>query len=124
MKNSDPNKSESLQSKSHGSDEDYVNTRERFKKRGNALWVGAQYASIGIEFGLYVVLCVMIGRWAEGRWGGAPWGTLSGVILGFCAALRSLVRIAMREEAQNAKKRAEKEREKQKTYPSTDSQDH
>ena len=121
--NLDPNEPRSPHSENHTSDEEYVSTRERYKKRGNALWVGAQYASIGIEFGLYVVLCVMIGRWAEGRWGGAPWGTLGGVIVGFCAALRSLVKIAMREEAHNAKKRAAQEQESLTSGPKSEHQD-
>jgi F0F1-type ATP synthase assembly protein I len=72
-------------------------TRERFRERGGAVWAGARYASVGLEFGLSVVIGYLLGAWLEARYGFAPWGALGGVVLGFIAAVRSLLRLAARE---------------------------
>ncbi len=73
-------------------------TRDRFRERGGQVWAGARYASVGLEFGISVVLGYLAGSWLEGRYGFAPWGSLGGVVVGFIAALRSLLRLAAREE--------------------------
>ncbi len=57
-------------------------------------WQSAQFASLGLELGISVGLGYLGGAWLEGRFGGAPWGSTLGVILGFVAGLRSLIRAA------------------------------
>ncbi|MBU0554122.1 AtpZ/AtpI family protein [Myxococcota bacterium] len=57
-------------------------------------WKSAQLASLGLEMGISVALGYLGGAWIEGRWGGAPWGSTIGVILGFIAGLRALIRAA------------------------------
>ena len=76
-------------------------TRARVRERTRAVWEGSRYASVGIEFGLSVIIGYLIGRWLEQRYGFSPWGTLGGIVLGFAAALRSLLRLAMQEERRN-----------------------
>ncbi|MBM4291810.1 MAG: AtpZ/AtpI family protein [Deltaproteobacteria bacterium] len=76
--------------------------RERFRERGGKVWAGARYASVGLEFGLSVVIGYLAGAWLEGRYGFAPWGSLGGVVLGFAAAVRSLLRLAAHEERSRA----------------------
>lgn len=72
--------------------------RAKVRERSRKVWEGARYASVGLEFGLSVVIGYLIGRWLDQRFDLAPWGTPAGVILGFIAALRSLLKIAAREE--------------------------
>ena len=81
-------------------------TRVRVRARTRKVWEGSRYASVGIEFGLSVVIGYLAGRWLEGRLDCPPWGTVGGVLFGFAAALRSLLRLAAREE-----RRAKAERE-------------
>ena len=71
--------------------------RVKVRERSRKVWEGARYASVGIEFGVSVVLGYLLGRWLDQRFGLAPWGTPVGVILGFSAALRSLLKLAARE---------------------------
>ena len=68
--------------------------RERIRARTTALWNDTKYASVGLEFGVSIALCCWVGRWAQERWDFAPWGVFIGVILGFTAGLRRLIKIA------------------------------
>ena len=68
--------------------------RERIRQRTSAIWNDTKYASVGLEFGVSIALCCWAGRWAQERWDFAPWGVFIGVILGFTAGLRRLIKIA------------------------------
>ena len=68
--------------------------RERIRERTSAIWNDTKYASVGLEFGVSIALCCWVGRWAQERWDFAPWGVFFGVILGFTAGLRRLIKIA------------------------------
>lgn len=73
-------------------------TRVRVREKTRKVWEGSRYASVGIEFALSVIIGFFIGRWLEQRLDCSPWGTVGGIVLGFSAALRSLYRLALREE--------------------------
>lgn len=73
-------------------------TRTRVRERTRKVWEGSRYASIGIEFGLSVIIGYLAGRWLEQRYDWSPWGTTFGTLFGFAAALRSLMRLAAKEE--------------------------
>jgi F0F1-type ATP synthase assembly protein I len=62
-----------------------------------SVWqVVAQYSYLGIFFGVAVMLGAFGGRWIERRWGGAPWVSLAGVLIGIAAGFRELYRVARR----------------------------
>ncbi|HET7231447.1 MAG TPA: AtpZ/AtpI family protein [Longimicrobium sp.] len=42
-----------------------------------------QYASVGLQFGLGILVFTFAGRWLDGRLGTSPWLLLAGVMLGF-----------------------------------------
>ncbi len=54
-------------------------------------------ASVGIEFGLIVVLFFLGGRWLDGKFGTDPWlaaaGSLLGVALGMYRLIRGVTRL-------------------------------
>ena len=54
------------------------------------------WASVGVEFGLIVVLFFLGGRWLDGRLGATPWLTLTGSLLGVAAGMFLLIRSALR----------------------------
>jgi F0F1-type ATP synthase assembly protein I len=73
-------------------------------------WKAAgRYGAVGIELVLAVVVTAAIGQWLDRRyWGSHGWGLMAGVLLGFAAGLRNLMRSAQsmqrdieREEADN-----------------------
>ncbi len=37
---------------------------------------------VGIEFAASVVVPMLVGNWADNRWGTSPWLALSGVVVG------------------------------------------
>ena len=59
---------------------------------GSAGRVGA----IGIEFALAVIVCLLIGRWADGELGTDPWLTVIGMGIGSAMGFRILYRAAKR----------------------------
>jgi len=96
-------------------------TRARVRERTRRVWEGSRYASVGIEFGLSVIIGYLIGRWVEQRYGWSPWGTLGGIVLGFSAALRSLFRLALEDERRvQAERQTLAEGEEPKEEPKTD----
>ncbi|MFN3200079.1 MAG: AtpZ/AtpI family protein [Bradymonadia bacterium] len=68
---------------------------ERLDRKVNRAYKGARYASVGIEFGVSVVIGYLAGSWLEGKFDFAPWGTIIGVIIGFAAGLKSLIQVSM-----------------------------
>jgi ATP synthase protein I len=49
-------------------------------------------SSVGLEFGLAVVIGALFGRWLDGELGTTPWLLLVFIVLGFVAGLRGLLR--------------------------------
>ena len=59
------------------------------------MWrTASRFSYVGIFFGVAIVLGLFAGRWLERRWGGAPWVSLLGVLLGAATGFRELVRAA------------------------------
>ncbi len=48
---------------------------------------------VGIFFGAAILIGYFGGRWIERRWGGAPWPSLTGALLGLVSGFRELYRI-------------------------------
>ena len=49
-------------------------------------------SSVGLEFGLSVVIGALLGRWLDAKAGTGPWLMLAFIVLGFVAGVRSLMR--------------------------------
>jgi F0F1-type ATP synthase assembly protein I len=58
----------------------------------------ASAASVGIEIGVSVIVCLMVGHWADGKFGTTPWLTLLGVTLGTIVAMKAVMRTAKQAE--------------------------
>ncbi len=65
--------------------------REPSLGRGVGAW-----ASVGFEFGLYVVLFFLGGKWLDGKFGWDPWGAAGGGLLGALMGMVALIRRVMR----------------------------
>jgi ATP synthase protein I len=55
----------------------------------NSPW---RFAATGLEVAASIALGVILGVWADGRFGSAPWGTLAGGFLGMAIGLYTLIR--------------------------------
>ena len=61
------------------------------------MWITAgRYSSVGIEMGLAVGVGYFLGDWLDERFDIAPWGLTLGLFAGFGAAVKAIVRIAIR----------------------------
>ena len=49
-------------------------------------------SSVGLELGLSVGLCLLLGLWLDGKLGTTPWLMLAGLVLGLAAGFRGLLR--------------------------------
>lgn len=58
---------------------------------------GARWASAGIEFGVSVVVFLLVGRWLDGLHGTEPLWTAVGSLVGVCVGMYMLIRSALRE---------------------------
>jgi len=58
------------------------------------MWrLAARYSAVGIEMAVGVALPTLGGHWLEHRFGFAPFGLVAGLIIGFGAATRTVLRI-------------------------------
>jgi F0F1-type ATP synthase assembly protein I len=59
-------------------------------------WKSAgRYSGAGVELLVAILVIGGVGYWLDGRfWGGHGWGLIGGVVLGFAAGLRNLLRNA------------------------------
>ena len=55
---------------------------------------------VGIEIGASVIVCLLVGHWADGKFGTTPWLTLAGVVLGTLVAMKAVLRTAKAAEEQ------------------------
>jgi F0F1-type ATP synthase assembly protein I len=53
-------------------------------------------SSVGLELGISVLIGLLGGLWADGRWGTAPWLMLAGLALGLVAGFRAVLRAVRR----------------------------
>ena len=60
----------------------------------------ARAASIGVEIGASVIVCLLVGHWADGKFGIFFWLMLAGVVLGTFVAMRAVLRTAKAAEEQ------------------------
>ena len=56
-------------------------------------------ASVGLEFGLSVVIGLLFGRWLDGKAGTDPWLMILFLAFGFAAGLRAVMRAASKGDA-------------------------
>jgi len=63
---------------------------------GKQFYNSLSASSVGLEFGLSVVLCIVLGLWADAKLGTKPWLMLAGIGLGLAAGFRSLLRYLQR----------------------------
>jgi F0F1-type ATP synthase assembly protein I len=64
-------------------------------------------SALGLQVVITFAVLAWAGHWLDGRYGYAPWGTLSGVALGLFAMVTALLR-----ESGTLKSQAERERER------------
>lgn len=73
-------------------------------------WKGiASYATVGLEFGLSLLLGLFAGRWLDQKLGTGPWLAILGFGFGIAAGYRAIYRAA---KAANREAEAEEERER------------
>lgn len=55
----------------------------------------ARYAGIGLELAASVVVLALLGWWVDHHFGTAPWGVLTGALIGLVGGMYSMVRAAL-----------------------------
>jgi F0F1-type ATP synthase assembly protein I len=51
-----------------------------------------RYSTLGWQFALTMVLCVLLGTWLDGRLGTDPWLTIAGSLLGIFGSMYLVIR--------------------------------
>lgn len=75
-------------------------------KRTRGLFQTLSMSSMGLEFGLSVVIGLLFGRWLDGQAGTDPWLMILFLMFGFAAGVRSILRGLARAERFEARERA------------------
>ncbi|HEY4242594.1 MAG TPA: AtpZ/AtpI family protein [Kofleriaceae bacterium] len=70
--------------------------------RGKAMFQGLSASSVGLEFGLSVVIGALFGRWLDGKAGTDPWLMIGFLCLGFVAGIRGIMRAMKRMDKESA----------------------
>lgn len=74
---------------------------------------GGEYAGLGLQFAVSILLFLYVGQWVDGRLGTEPWFMIAGVFTGagasFYSMYRKLMAIQERDERE-ARERREAER--------------
>ncbi len=65
---------------------------ERFARRQKMMSDYSRYATVGLQFGLYLTLCILGGYWLDRKIGTSPLLLILGVLVGFGTGLYSLMR--------------------------------
>lgn len=64
------------------------------QKKGDPFLVAfGIYGAVGFQLAISVVAGLLVGQWADGKLGTAPWLTLLGLIIGSVAGFYNLIRI-------------------------------
>lgn len=80
-------------------------------------WRGTgSLSTLGLEIALSIVLPLVLGNWADGRWGTGPWLALTGFAFGLAAAIRALMR-GLREMRSISAKEEREQGNPEPTYP-------
>ncbi len=61
-------------------------------KRTKGLYGALAASSVGLEFGVAVVIGALFGNWLDGRFDTGPWLLIAFTIIGFVAGLRAVMR--------------------------------
>lgn len=56
---------------------------------------GMRYAGLGFELAASVLVLTLLGWWADRHFGSAPWGVLTGALIGLVGGMYNLVRQAL-----------------------------
>lgn len=73
-------------------------------RTGRAFFHTLSGSAAGLELGLSVIVCTVLGMWLDGKLGSEPWLMLAGLLLGLTSGFRSLLR-----EVRRADRRAARE---------------
>jgi ATP synthase protein I len=58
------------------------------------MWkLASRYSAVGIEMAVAITVPMLVGVWADKRWGTAPWLLLAGLVIGFGAAAQAVWRV-------------------------------
>ena len=80
------------------------------RKRVDSAVSGAEFAGIGVQFALAILVFTFAGVWLDKRLGSSPWFTLIGVFVGAAGGFYSMYRKIMasqrRDAAETARRRA------------------
>jgi F0F1-type ATP synthase assembly protein I len=66
----------------------------KLEDKGKRTWNAARYTAVGLEFGISVLVGWFIGDRVDKHFGWAPWGMITGTLLGFGAGLKALIQAA------------------------------
>lgn len=61
----------------------------------------ANFASLGLQFAIAIVLFLFVGKWLDGKLGTAPWLLILGVFVGAAGGFYNLYRKLMAEQARD-----------------------
>ena len=89
--------------------ETHPKTVDPANRRGRKVYEAWSASSVGLEFGISVIIGILIGRWLDREAGTEPWLTIVFMCLGFAAGVRGILRAWKR-----ADRAAAREREEQK----------
>ena len=81
--------------------------QDRQPGRDSAL-SGAEFAGIGVQFALTILVFVFAGLWLDRRLGSSPWFVLIGVIVGASAGFYSMYRQVMTAQRRDAERMADR----------------
>lgn len=70
-----------------------MSTKNDTGKDGPPAWI--RHSSIGFEFFATIVGCAFVGLWIDRKWETAPWGVLTGSLLGLVAGFYKFLRTAL-----------------------------
>ena len=72
-------------------------SRDRWQRYGSGLKAAASFSTVGLELSLSILVGYLAGDWLDGRFGTAPWLTLTmlgvGITAGFWSLYRALRRV-------------------------------
>jgi F0F1-type ATP synthase assembly protein I len=60
---------------------------------------------MGVSLAVWLTAGVLLGRWVDGAWGWAPWGTLGGSLVGISGAAVNVYQMVRRLDRQSAVRR-------------------
>ena len=86
--------------------DDSRHSGERGSQRVSAGLSGAEFAGLGLQFALAILLFTFAGVWLDGRLHSSPWFTIIGVFLGAGGGLYSMYRKVTTAQRLDAERRA------------------